>query len=102
MEIKNMQNTSTLSRRDFIKVVSVTGGGLVLGFYLPTNEESSAAEQSNGNIFEPNAWLKIDTNGITTITVARSEMGQGPRTALPMIVAEELEADWEKFVSNLH
>lgn len=91
-----MSKNSTLTRRDFIKVVSVTGGGLVLGFYLPSKGESLTAEPSSGNIFEPNAWLKIDTNGITTITVARSEMGQGPRTALPMIVAEELEADWEK------
>lgn len=89
-----MSETNNLTRRGFIKVVSVAGSGLALGFYLPAKGEELRALGEPA--FSPNAWLNIDTNGLTTITVARSEMGQGARTALPMIVAEELEADWEK------
>lgn len=89
-----MNEINKLTRRDFIKAVSVAGGGLALGFYLPAKGEELTVDA--GLAFVPNAWLKIDTNGLTIITVARTEMGQGARTALPMIVAEELEADWEK------
>lgn len=89
-----MNTTQDLTRREFIKVVSVAGGGLVLGLYLPSKEELLVPELTQASRFEPNVWLKIDKYGTTTITVARSEMGQGIRTSLPMIVAEELEADW--------
>ncbi len=86
--------TTSISRRDFIKVAAAGGTGLVLSFYLPSTGEAesliTAAE------FSPNAWLKIGSDGIVTITVHRSEMGQGVLTALPMIVAEELDADWSK------
>ncbi|MBI2620239.1 MAG: xanthine dehydrogenase family protein molybdopterin-binding subunit [Ignavibacteriales bacterium] len=86
-------STSTLSRRTFIKVASAAGGGLVLSFYLP-GKESMFAGTSKDEAFAPNAWLRISGDGAITITVARSEMGQGVWTSLPMIVAEELEADW--------
>jgi isoquinoline 1-oxidoreductase beta subunit len=89
-----MNDSPTLKRRDFIKVVSTAGGGLMLAFHLPSGTGLFAAEPAEATTFEPNVWLKIDTSGIATITVARSELGQGARTALPMIVAEELEADW--------
>lgn len=90
-----MSAPTTLSRRDFIKVSSAAGAGLVLSFYLPSKGEAleSAAE---GATFVPNAWLRIDNDGIVTVTVARSEMGQGVHTSMPMMVAEELEADWKK------
>jgi isoquinoline 1-oxidoreductase beta subunit len=81
---------SPLSRREFVAAGVAAGAGLVIGFYLP--HESSAAR----NAFEPNAYLKITPDGRITIVVARSEMGQGVRTSLPMILAEELEADWKQ------
>jgi isoquinoline 1-oxidoreductase beta subunit len=81
----------TLNRRDFIKISSVAGAGLVLAFYLPSKDE--VLEEG---AFVPNAWLKIDTDGTVTVTVARSEMGQGVWTSMSMIVAEELDADWSK------
>jgi len=86
-----MSTSTTLTRRDFIKMSSVAGAGLVLAFYLPSKDKvlEDAA-------FVPNAWLKIDTDGTVTVTVARSEMGQGVQTSMPMIVAEELDADWSK------
>jgi isoquinoline 1-oxidoreductase beta subunit len=88
-----MTMNTTLNRRDFMKVVSMAGTGLVLGFYLPTKEEELLAVEP-AEIFSPNAFLSIDASGTVTITVAKSEMGQGVRTALPMIVADELDADW--------
>ncbi|MCH8012454.1 MAG: xanthine dehydrogenase family protein molybdopterin-binding subunit [Candidatus Marinimicrobia bacterium] len=89
-----MTITSKISRRDFLKVSSAAGAGLVLGFYLPYRDRLLAAETDSPLDFKPNAWLKIDTDGTTTIMVAKSEMGQGVMTSLPMIVAEELDIDW--------
>jgi isoquinoline 1-oxidoreductase beta subunit len=91
-----MNMTSTLGRRDFIKVTSTAGACLVLSFHLPWGEKLVALAQQSESPFSPNAWLRIDKDGTVTIIVARSEMGQGVRTALPMIVAEELDADWSK------
>jgi CO/xanthine dehydrogenase Mo-binding subunit len=79
----------TLSRRAFLKTSTAVGTGLVIGFYLPSRGQ--AEEQA---AFSPNAYLTITPEGKITIVVARSEMGQGVRTSLPMILAEELEADW--------
>ncbi|MEK6756053.1 MAG: xanthine dehydrogenase family protein molybdopterin-binding subunit [Bacteroidota bacterium] len=91
-----MNTSTTYSRRDFVKITTVAGAGLVLGFYLPAKSELLESTTAEGTTFAPNAWLKIDTDGIVTVTVARSEMGQGVHTSMPMIVAEELEADWKK------
>lgn len=79
-----------VSRRDFIKTSAVAGAGLVVGFSL----SQSADAQATDSDFSPNAYLHIAPDGKITVVVARSEMGQGVRTALPMILAEELEADW--------
>ena len=81
---------SPLSRRDFLTAGVAAGSGLVIGFYLPHSSSPSK------NTFAPNAYLKIAPDGKITIIVARSEMGQGVRTSLPMILAEELEADWKQ------
>jgi len=80
---------SPLSRRSFLTVGAAAGAGLVIGFYLPHGSSSNEA-------FSPNAYLRITPENKVTIVVARSEMGQGVRTALPMILAEELEADWKQ------
>jgi len=80
---------SPLSRREFVAAGVAAGAGLVIGFYLPHGN-------SSGSTFAPNAYLKIAPDGKITIVVARSEMGQGVRTSLPMILAEELEADWKQ------
>jgi CO/xanthine dehydrogenase Mo-binding subunit len=81
---------SPLSRREFVAVAVAGGAGLVVGFYLPHGERKSK------DAFSPNAYLRITPDNKVTIVVARSEMGQGVRTALPMILAEELEADWKQ------
>ncbi|HWJ47510.1 MAG TPA: xanthine dehydrogenase family protein molybdopterin-binding subunit [Candidatus Udaeobacter sp.] len=81
---------SPLSRREFVGVGIAAGVGLVIGFYLPHGDGSRKES------FSPNAYLRITPDNKVTIVVARSEMGQGVRTALPMILAEELEADWKQ------
>lgn len=86
--------TSPMDRREFLKLGAAAGGGLLLAIYLPV-PASAAVETSAGTApFAPSAFLRIAPDGIVTITVAKSDMGQGVRTALPMIVAEELDADW--------
>ncbi len=79
-----------LSRREFVAAGVAAGAGLVVGFYLPHKRSSER------DSFSPNAYLRIAPDNRVTIVVARSEMGQGVRTALPMILAEELEADWKQ------
>jgi CO/xanthine dehydrogenase Mo-binding subunit len=81
---------SPVSRRTFVATGVAAGAGLVIGFYLP---HGSGSQKDS---FSPSAYLRITPDNKITIVVARSEMGQGVRTALPMILAEELEADWKQ------
>src|SRR6266852_163614 len=81
---------SPLSRREFLAAGAAAGAGLVIGFYLP---HASSGTQAT---FAPNAYLKIAPDGKITVMLTRSEMGQGVSTSLPMILAEELEADWKQ------
>ena len=87
-----MMSTET-NRRDFLKTTSITTSGLIMGVVLPgTVRETMAA----GTLHTPNAWVHIaDDNSITLIS-ARSEMGQGVYTSMPMLIAEELNVDVTK------
>ncbi len=86
----------TQTRRDFLKTGAAAGTSLVIGFYLPEFSRGSTTDpMSRAAPFKPNAWLEIRPDGTVTIWTGRSEMGQGVMTAMPMIVAEELEADWQ-------
>lgn len=84
-----------LTRRNFIKVVGVSGSGLVLATFIPAYGLNLKVGDEP-KIFAPSVYLKIDSNGVVTVTVHRSEMGQGVQTSLPMLVAEELDCDWSK------
>lgn len=99
-----------LSRRQFVKVSALAGGGLLLTISLPgcgrERGEAAAdgilrgARPADGSpapegAWEPSAWVRINPDNTSTITVAKSEMGQGVRTMLALIVAEELDLDWE-------
>lgn len=88
-----------IDRRHFIKITSLGTGGLVLGFALPGIANPS--DPMPCEHFQPNAFLRIDKTGEVTIFVARQEMGQGVNTALPMIVAEELEVDFQKVKTEI-
>jgi isoquinoline 1-oxidoreductase subunit beta len=88
-----MTHMPQITRRSFVASVAALGGGLALGFHLPTL--SGAAEAAEGPA-EINVWVVVQPDDTVVIRVARSEMGQGITTALPMLVAEELECDWSK------
>jgi isoquinoline 1-oxidoreductase beta subunit len=88
-----MHTAPSINRRNFLKVSSLTGGGLLLGFLLP-GKGIAGPLTGEAPVLKPNAFLRIDTNGKVTVFVARQEIGQGIHTSLAMIVAEELEADW--------
>ena len=82
-----------VSRREFLVTTASGGAALVIGFYLPLDAFAQQAQHiERPNPF--NAWVRIDKTGQVTLIVAKSEMGQGVFTSLPMILAEELEVDW--------
>jgi isoquinoline 1-oxidoreductase subunit beta len=80
------------SRRDFLKGSATVGGGLMLGLTLPGLLPAAAAP-AEGAVHAPNAWVHISDGNVITLLCARSEMGQGVYTALPMLIAEELNVD---------
>ncbi|MDH4124351.1 MAG: molybdopterin-dependent oxidoreductase [Gammaproteobacteria bacterium] len=82
----------TVSRRTFLKLAGLAGGGLTLGFNLSAT--SAAQGASAAGELEFNAFLKISPDGSILIYNKNPEVGQGIKTAFPMIVAEELDADW--------
>jgi isoquinoline 1-oxidoreductase beta subunit len=86
-----------ISRRTFLKASGTVGGGLLIGIGLPSliglTGEAEAAETPD--VFAPNAWIRIDTDGRVTMVVSQVEMGQGTYTSLPMLIAEELEVPLE-------
>jgi len=80
------------SRRDFLKTSVLAGGGLLIGFTLPGASRFAQAASE----FKPNAFIRISSDNQVTVICGFSEMGQGVLTAIPMLVAEELEADWSR------
>lgn len=82
------------SRRDFLKAGGVFTGGIVLGISF----WGCGSKGEKLATFAPNAYLSINSDGAVTIVAHRSEMGQGIRTSLPLIVADELGADWKRVI----
>ncbi len=90
-----MNGIVNISRRDFLKAGALLGGGLILGISLP--ESALSAKQSpKAASASLNAFVRIGSDDTVTIIVNHSEMGQGVYTSLPMLVNEELDADWSK------
>ncbi len=101
---------AALTRREFVRVAGMAGGGLLVAIYLPgcraerrgdppgraTLQGGDAPPTDAAAVFEPNAWVRIHPDNSATITVANSEMGQGVRTSLALLVAEEMDLDWTR------
>ncbi|MDP2052746.1 MAG: molybdopterin-dependent oxidoreductase [Acidobacteriota bacterium] len=85
----------TIDRRSFLKVASVAGGGLLVGLYLDVPETLAQTLGRDPGLL-PNAFVRIAPDGTVTIVAKNPETGQGVKTMLPMLVAEELDADWPK------
>ncbi len=81
------------SRRDFLKVSAATGGGLLLSFALPDIVAVAAPGDENATL---NAYVRIAPDNVVTIMSKNPEIGQGIKTMLPMLIAEELDADWKQ------
>ncbi len=102
-----MNAPSNISRRTFIKATALVVGGLVIAFTIPhakrflmpgttPDRASGAGKDDSKKLPAPNAFLRIGTDNTITVMLAHSEMGQSIWTTLPMLIAEELDADWSK------
>ena len=91
-----MKLQNKLDRREFLKVGAAGGTSLVIGWMLGGCSPDIELFPAEGSAFTPNAFLTLGADGRVTITIPRSEMGQGVHTALAMMVAEELDIPWEQ------
>lgn len=94
-----MSTINKPNRRDFLKITSITGGGLLLGFSWFSAEAETPVIMNAANFSGElgfNSFLSIGTDGTITIFSPNPELGQNIMTSFPMIVAEELDADWSK------
>jgi len=87
-----------LDRRQFLRVSALAGGGLLLGtildFGASTDLLAAGAPKAPGAEFSPNAFIRLSPDGSVTIIAKNPEVGQGIKTMLPMLIAEELDVDW--------
>jgi isoquinoline 1-oxidoreductase beta subunit len=86
----------SVSRRNFIRTGAILGGGLLISFRVPLpNRLADGRKPGAGDGFSPNAFLRINADNGITVVLAHAEMGQGIWTTLPMLIADELDADWK-------
>ena len=94
------RKATSLSRRKFIVGSAAASGGLALGLQFPFGIGSANAATAAAKIPEVNAWVVIRPDETCVIRIARSEMGQGTLTGLAQLVAEELECNWTKVITE--
>ncbi|TMG78793.1 MAG: xanthine dehydrogenase family protein molybdopterin-binding subunit, partial [Betaproteobacteria bacterium] len=91
-------STQSVTRREFLRASSIVGGGLLLASYLEPAEALGAlaptASAGGAAEFAPNAFIRMTPDGIVTIVAKNPEIGQGVKTMLPMLIADELDVDW--------
>jgi isoquinoline 1-oxidoreductase beta subunit len=90
-------STNKIARREFLKTTATIGSGLCIAAYVPELAAPSVSNAPAGaTVFAPNAFIRIAADESVTVIANHSEMGQGVYTSLPMLLNEELEADWSK------
>src|SRR5262245_8048319 len=92
-----------LSRRTFLRASGTAAGGLLVSLYLdlPLAAQEPGSPAPKPKIYPPDAFVELRPDGKIVIQVNRLEFGQGVQTALPMILADELDADWAQVVADL-
>ncbi|MEP7354478.1 MAG: molybdopterin cofactor-binding domain-containing protein, partial [Acidobacteriota bacterium] len=97
-----MKNITQVDRRSFLRVSALAGGGLMLGFGVAPEADAQGRGGGGGGFGGPaallnsNNFIMIAPDGTVTIAAKNPDVGQGIRTMLPMLIAEELDADWSK------
>lgn len=94
-----LENDLTLNRRSFLQVTTAAAGGLLVSLYC--NRFTAAQQPPAPKVYPPDAFIHIGSDGMIKITVNRLEFGQGVQTSLPMILADELDADWSQVIGEL-
>src|SRR6185295_3619117 len=86
---------ATIDRRSFLRVSALAGGGLMIAAYIDPISNLLAQGRQGGPPLVPNAFIKIGPDGRVTIIGKNPEIGQGIKTTLPMLIAEELDVPWD-------
>ncbi|MCK0131326.1 molybdopterin-dependent oxidoreductase [Flavobacteriaceae bacterium F08102] len=91
-----MNNIHLITRRSFIRNLGLASGGLIIACTVPSNssKDKQKLRAFNGSTFEPNLFIQLKDNGALILVASRSEMGNGVRTSLTSVIADEMEADW--------
>jgi isoquinoline 1-oxidoreductase beta subunit len=90
------RETPVASRRDFLKAAGAAGGAVLLGFALPMRGRAAEIAQAAGAPAQVNAYVKVGADGLVTMIVPKSEMGQGVYTGYAQVLADELDVPWER------
>src|SRR6266849_2441126 len=94
-------NDLLLGRRSFIRASATVAGGMLISLYLDLPLTAQEAGQAKPQTYPPDAFVHINPDGKILITVNRLEFGQGVQTSLPMILADEMDADWSHVIAEL-
>src|SRR5438876_382118 len=97
----NSANNLQLNRRSFLRVSATAAGGLLISLYLDFPLAAQEGAQPQPKVYPPDAFVHIKPDGKIFITVNRLEFGQGVQTSLPMILADEMDADWSQVIAEL-
>src|SRR5437879_10105611 len=99
---RKLENDLHLNRRSFLRVSTAAAGGLLVSLYLDLPASAQEGRQAPPpKVYPPDAFVHIKPDGKVLITVNRLEFGQGVQTSLPMVLADEMDADWSQVVAEL-
>src|SRR5437879_5622827 len=99
MSIVSAPNVLTVNRRTFLRTSAAAAGGLLVSLYL--DWPAIAQQPSKPKVYPPDAFVHVRPDGKIVIQVNRLEFGQGIQTALPMLLADEMDADWSQVIAEL-